>query len=195
MINVDTPQLNTVARHLGEQPVMDFLILELAELCGFFNVKYAMTDAQIITTAELIFQEYPLYNLNDIRLFFRKIKTGDFGAVMHALDGGIILGWLKEYESQRTEKIIEINDRKESKVNQDFENNGEPFKVVASALGAINKMPAFNFKEHERKVELMQRYFKIRKEQGRGKDDKIEWNGKEVTLDEFTQIELTSNQL
>ena len=54
-----------------------------------------MSAMQVITTVDLIIEEYPYMKTDDFKLCFKNAMKMKYG------DGSIIMGWLREYNKER----------------------------------------------------------------------------------------------
>jgi len=73
-----------------------------------YNVKQSMSVEQIISTADLIVEEFPIFTVHDFARFFRKSVTGRFGKVYERLDASVLLEQLREFAGQRAEQVEDI---------------------------------------------------------------------------------------
>lgn len=96
-------------KQMGMVPLASIVINEVINCQDFFNVTVKMNPAQIAETAEIIVEKFYFMRLDEIKLCFRMAKAGDYGELYNRLDGSVIIGWLKQYDAQRTEVVIKAN--------------------------------------------------------------------------------------
>lgn len=85
----------------------------LKEVRDFFNVGKNLTNPQITITAELIMSQFWYFKIEDIKCCLRRAMLRE--KLFDRLDGNIILGWLKEYDNERTEEAMRISENEESR--------------------------------------------------------------------------------
>ena len=87
----------------------------LSEALEFFNVKETMSDVQVAITVDLILEEYPYMQTDDLKLCFKNAMKLKYGQIYNRIDGQIIMSWLRAYDIERAEKadIESYNKHKE----------------------------------------------------------------------------------
>lgn len=80
---------------------LSIVSVSIADFLNFVNKRNTMNSEQVAETAQLIVTEYPFLKLNDIVLFFRKCKIGEFGELFGEISGFTILSWMKIYNRNR----------------------------------------------------------------------------------------------
>ena len=95
------PALSTLRRERGEATARAVLVLIVNDMLDFFNAAADMNDRQVATTVDLILEEYPYMQADDITLCFRRAMKGKYGKLYNRIDGQIIMGWLREYNRER----------------------------------------------------------------------------------------------
>lgn len=60
-----------------------------------------MSAMQVITTVDLIIEEYPYMKTDDFKLCFKNAMKMKYGENYNRIDGSIIMGWLREYNKER----------------------------------------------------------------------------------------------
>jgi len=86
----------------AEALVIVSIMLEMT--LQFFAVTNTMNAAQLKETAKLIINEFYFLKLEDLDLFFRRLKTGFYGDLFNRIDGLVIMAKLREYCAERIEK-------------------------------------------------------------------------------------------
>lgn len=107
MVSSRTPTLERLRDSRSEGYVRALLYVAICEVCDFFNVGKNMTGPQVLQTTELILDSFPQMKLEEIKYCFRRQMRS--AKVYDRLDGNIIIGWLSDYESERTEEIMNLN--------------------------------------------------------------------------------------
>lgn len=90
----------------NQDDTIDEICLIILDLCKWFNVKNNISEEQIYGIAEMVISEYKFLTLLDLGLCFKFAKLGKYGKVYDRIDGGLVLYWLKMYEEERTETIV-----------------------------------------------------------------------------------------
>ncbi|MBD5367225.1 MAG: hypothetical protein HDR82_09575 [Bacteroides sp.] len=109
MIQAQTPTLAKIKNSTSELELRALLYIAICEVCDFFNVGKNMSDTQIALTADLIIETYWYMKLEEIKYCFRRAMKRE--KLFDRIDGNIILGWLKEYDTERTEQAIRASDQ------------------------------------------------------------------------------------
>jgi hypothetical protein len=99
---LDSPvcSIGIFKRTIGEDKAKSVLVLILNDLIDFFNVSNSMNANQILTTAEMILDNYAWLKIDDFKLCFSQAKRGLFGQV-YRMDGNVILSWIESYINGR----------------------------------------------------------------------------------------------
>ena len=71
------PALSRLRRERGESTARAVLVLIVNDMLDFFNAD--MNDRQVATTVDLILEEYPYMQADDITLCFRRAMKGKYG--------------------------------------------------------------------------------------------------------------------
>lgn len=95
------PAISTLRREKGEAIARAVLVLILNDMLDFFNASNDMNDTQVAMTVDFILEEYPYMQTDDITLCFRNAMKGKYGKLYNRIDGQIIMGWIKAYNSER----------------------------------------------------------------------------------------------
>lgn len=101
MLDSGHPALATVQKEAGLTKTRAVVAYLIAETLEFFNAGNDMNDRQVAMTADLIIEEYPYMQPDDLKLCFRGAMKGKYGKLYNRIDGQIILGWLREYNRER----------------------------------------------------------------------------------------------
>ena len=118
MVQAPTPTLAKIKNTTSEIKLRALLYIAICEVCDFFNVGKNMSDTQIALTADLIIETYWYMKLEEIKYCFRRAMKRE--KLFDRIDGNIILGWLKEYDSERTEQAMRDSEQRESQMRYEL---------------------------------------------------------------------------
>lgn len=116
------PAIATLRREKGEAVARAVLVLILNDMLNFFNAGNDMNDTQVATTVDFILEEYPYMKTDDITLCFRNAMKGKYGNLYNRIDGQVIMGWLRAYNSERC-MAAQATSENESKTRKQGENS------------------------------------------------------------------------
>lgn len=109
-----TPSLGMFSKIInnGDDIVIALITETLTDLNSFFNLpdNGYMTPSQIQETAKMIFKDYNALKIEDIRVCFGNGKKGHYGQLYARIDGQIIMMWLSQYSTDRTNEYLRIRD-------------------------------------------------------------------------------------
>lgn len=71
-----------------------------------------MNDTQVAVTVDLILESFWHLKLEEIKYCFRRAMMRE--KLFDRLDGNIIIGWLREYDDERTEEAMRLSEQEES---------------------------------------------------------------------------------
>lgn len=109
MVKAQTPTIAKIKNTASQTEARALISLAICEVCDFFNVGKNMNDFQVAMTAELIIERFWYLRVEEVKYcFHRAMRTQK---VYDRLDGNIILGWLEEYDNERTEEAMRISDQ------------------------------------------------------------------------------------
>jgi hypothetical protein len=77
------------------------------QLQTYFSLERVMTPYQIQMTVEIIEENFYYFSPEDFRKCFRGAMSGKYGKVYNRLDGAVIMEWLRAYDIERTEIIVQ----------------------------------------------------------------------------------------
>lgn len=112
MVAAQTPTIAKIKNEVSLDDVRALLSIAVCEVCDFFNVGKNMNDAQIALTVDLIIEQFWYFKLEEIKYCFRRAMMRE--KLFDRLDGNIIIGWLREYDAERTEEAMRISEQHES---------------------------------------------------------------------------------
>lgn len=111
MVAAQTPTIAKIKNDVSLDDVRALLSIAVCEVCDFFNVGKNMNDAQIALTVDLIIEQFWYFKLEEIKYCFRRAMMRE--KLFDRLDGNIIMGWLREYDTERTEEAIRISEQRD----------------------------------------------------------------------------------
>jgi len=103
-----------------EEKAIDILILMLIQFQDFYNCKRMMNRDQLTEVAYLISEGFRHISYIDIAFCLKRVKSKE--KIFDRIDGGLVMGWLQDYDIERTSKILQ--ERKKQKTKQDSEWSG-----------------------------------------------------------------------
>lgn len=112
MVAAKTPTIAKIRNEVSEADIRALLTIAVGEVCDFFNVGKNMNDAQIALTVDLIIEQFWYFKLEEIKYCFRRAMMRE--KLFDRLDGNIIIGWLREYDSERTDVAISISEQEDA---------------------------------------------------------------------------------
>jgi hypothetical protein len=111
MVAAQTPTLAKIKNKASEVDARALLYIAICEVCDFFNVGKNMNDTQVAVTIDLILESFWHLRLEEIKYCFRRAMMRE--KLFDRLDGNIIMGWLREYDTERTEEAIRISEQRD----------------------------------------------------------------------------------
>lgn len=112
MVAAQTPTIAKIKNDVSLDDARALLSIAVCEVCDFFNVGKNMNDAQIALTVDLIIEQFWYFKLEEIKYCFRRAMMRE--KLFDRLDGNIIMGWLREYDTERTEEAIRISEQRDT---------------------------------------------------------------------------------
>ena len=97
-----------------------YISASIVDYLDFKNRKNTMTSAQAAETALLILEEFPFLQLDDLKLFVRRLKLNAYGEV-YDLDGQVFIGWLQKYVDEKRYHLYLIQKERERKEQEEKE--------------------------------------------------------------------------
>ncbi len=109
MMEANTPSLVKIKQSASETEARALLYIAVCEVCDFLNVGKNMSDTQIACTVDLILDTYGYMKVEEIKYCFRRAMAAC--KLYDRLDGNIILGWVADYDAERTEQAMRLSER------------------------------------------------------------------------------------
>ncbi|MGV3705434.1 MAG: hypothetical protein ACO1NU_08650 [Arcticibacter sp.] len=91
----------------------DCIVLILNDLRMFFQVDKVINTDGLYSLASIITTQYRHLTLEELAICMNMAKLGEYGQVYNRLDGAIILGWIKKYNTEKQSRLNERNYVKE----------------------------------------------------------------------------------
>lgn len=128
-IKADNNSLAVCRRDVGEQYVIDVIVMHIVSLCQSINVNQTLSGIQVKELAHEIISIYYNISVVEIAYVFRLGKRGDYGKIgSYALNQEDVMDWFHKYQDQRCVEFQknqekEHNERINGKVEIDEEGN------------------------------------------------------------------------
>ena len=172
MVAAKTPTLAKIKKSASETEARALLYIALCELADFFNVGKNMSDTQIALTVDLILESFWYFKLEEIKYCFRRAMMRE--KLFDRLDGNIIIGWLREYDAERTEEAMSLSDAQaahEDRVSSGAMSWAEYHDRLTSAAAngdaeAMAKIAEINDVRSDNKMKVLTKEQKHEKEVG-----------------------------
>lgn len=144
VLKSDMPTVGDIYRMYGDGVAASVIALEIESLVKFINVGKTMNAEQQLMTAKAIVVDYPTLTIADIKLFFQRLRKGEYGKMYDRIDGQIIIQSLGQYFSDRCDIVGEITENehhraKKTVYNQQY--HPDVLSAIKKAMGekAIGK--------------------------------------------------------
>lgn len=95
------PALAAIKVEHSEKQAIDFLRAMIVSLMKHVNVETGFSAEQVDVLARDVLAEYYYLNVDDIALFFRRIRTGFYGDFYNSLSMEKVHIWLRGYADER----------------------------------------------------------------------------------------------
>ena len=117
-VQLNNPPPSLYKTHLlEEEKTIDILMLMFIKFQDFYNCKTKMSKEQLEETAYIIVNEHRGINFIDVAMCLKLAKTKE--KIYDRIDGGMILGWIKDFGNIKTDLIV--LERQKQKTKQDSE--------------------------------------------------------------------------
>lgn len=117
------------------------LNLLLQDLAAFFNVGKQMSEKQIVETGSIIIAEFSHLKIDDFALFFRRFKSGLYGAAYDRIDGNVILVALRAYDEERRGEVTAAN----AKLHEEMKNTKERYHIQMGDWYLVSLPPPHDY--------------------------------------------------
>lgn len=134
VINSPFGSLKKITKEHGNDFVVSVLNILLKDVADFFNLPRNFNGKQIEQTSDLIIENFPHLTIEDFKRCFKKIKSLGYGPIYDSLDGGKILVFIKQYDS---DSWHEIEKHRQEEINKKREQPIEMAPQFADVLKAV----------------------------------------------------------
>lgn len=110
-VNSVTPCLATFKKETSEMSLLAILTIMFNDLIDFFSVGKTMGQSQLVSTIQLVIEDFYYLNIEDFKLCFNNAKRGVYGKIYDRVDGNIIYDWIFRYAQERACFCESIDDR------------------------------------------------------------------------------------
>lgn len=192
----------------GDVMVKALIVHAITDLNNFLNFQNIMTVPQITETALMILSDYNALKIEDIMVCFNNGKKGHYGQLYGRIDGQIIMLWLQQYSTDRTNEYLRIKDFNEkqslnkkieaSEVN--IEGQKRVAEVMREALKSVEvpkvEKPVREKTESEKLIQrFINQFQKIAIKRGLDSDTKyIFMYKKPITCEEYLHIKVKQKE-
>lgn len=111
------------------------------------NIANNITVSQAAECAIDIVENFKGLSLEEIGLCFYRAKRGEYGEIMHRLDGNVIMGWLRNFEKERSAVVEDMQrtfHESSKRAEMDGKNcaydMGKFYKVLPTSMNPDKKM-------------------------------------------------------
>lgn len=143
IIHSDSKALSVIRAEIGEDKSVAFLSEIISDVASYFSLGRTMNSYQIGETARLLQKEFYYLKIDDLKLFFERLKTGFYGQMYDRIDGNVIMVHLRTYCEERAKKAQELSAVKVEEKDEDnymvcigsnFLKDGEVWEEVDNVL-------------------------------------------------------------
>jgi len=117
----------------GDEVVNKLLASSIDQLQIYFNLERQMTLPQIEMTIDIIKENFYYFSAEDFSKCFRAAMSGKYGKIYNRIDGAVIMDWLRTYDIERTEKIVQEQMQKNTEQNKEIMST-ESFNVAIKKI-------------------------------------------------------------
>lgn len=110
-VNSITPSLAVFKKETNEISLLAILTILFNDVIDFFSVGKSMGQVQLVSTIQLVIEDFYYLNIEDFKLCFNNAKRGLYGKIYDRVDGNIIYGWISRYAEDRANVCESIDDR------------------------------------------------------------------------------------
>lgn len=138
VLNSNVCSIAVLNKENGYDSVLAVLTIILVDLVTFFNIGKNMSTQQVMMTAEMIYNDYYFFKIDEFKLCFDRAKKGLYGEVF-GVDGSVIYKWLNAYSIERDALCEEMNVNSKPPSEFNCEKYMYEFKRLERAYDAKNK--------------------------------------------------------
>lgn len=178
-----------IKKHEGVESVRRILTNSIDQLQTYFSLERIMTPYQVEMTTELIEETFYYFSPEDFRKCFRGAMSGKYGKIYNRLDGAVIMEWLRAYDIERTEIIVQEqmqkqkDEAKEIMSTESFNTAMQKIMDDLSAKYSRKEPEAWESKLTPFEKQVISEFDKLR-----GLNRFAVYNGKEMDFDTYRMI-------
>ena len=178
-----------IKKHEGVESVKRLLTNAIDQLQTYFSLERIMTPYQIEMSVEIIEENFYYFSPEDFRKCFRGAMSGKYGKIYNRLDGAVIMEWLRAYDIERTEIIVQEqmqkqkDEAKEIMSTESFNTAMQKIMDDLSAKYSRKEPEAWESKLTPFEKQVISEFDKLR-----GLNRFAVYNGKEMDFDTFRMI-------
>jgi hypothetical protein len=179
-----------IRKNEGENVVKLILSSAIDQLQTYFSLDRVMTPYQIQMTIDLIEETFYYFSPDDFRACFRGAMSGKYGKIYNRLDGAVIMEWLRMYDVEKTELVVQEQMQKKKELSahdvMSTDSFNEAMKKLMAEIDAKNKRKepeAYEPKQTPFEKQVIDEYYKLR-----GLNRFAVYQGKEMDFDTFRMI-------
>lgn len=106
-----TPSLSTFRKETNETSLFAILTILFNDIIDFFSVGRSIGQSQLVSTIQLVVEDFYYLNIEDFKLCFNNAKRGVYGKIYDRVDGNIIYGWIAQYAKDRAYFCESMDDK------------------------------------------------------------------------------------
>jgi hypothetical protein len=181
--------LAAIKKHEGEAPVKLILGSAIDQLQTYFSLDRVMSPYQIEMTIELIQENFYYFSPDDFRKCFRGAMSGKYGKIYNRLDGAVIMEWLRAYDIERTEIIVQEQMQKNKEEAKEIMSPESFDKAMKNLIDEISsKHKRKDVEPWESKLSPFEKQVITEFDKLRGSNRFAVYQGKEMDFDTFRMI-------
>lgn len=108
---IEGSKIGFLKNEIGFGRLLKSVTLLIWDAVNWFNLPEGkgMKEAQVMQTAQILIEDYPIFSLEDFATCFKNGKKGNYGKNYSTIDGQMILGWLRLYDVDRDDTLTRLN--------------------------------------------------------------------------------------
>ena len=140
--------LNQLRAGTGIQTMYTGVAMILKTALESFNVKYGMSDDQIMLFVSEFYELNPFTKIEQLLLMLKKARMGEFeGEIMHTIDSHVLMDWWKQFTE------MDMNDAQADHHNQKIERSNWSSNLEGDSGDVVRKVMKSAQQGIERKEE------------------------------------------
>lgn len=176
MITADTPTLWDLRSHIGHAATIAILVKAFIHTAKMVSLDRNLTNEQIGEAANDTLEQHGQLKVEEIKfLLKRALRTKQ---IFGRLDYGVLMGWIEEYDAERTEVAISASeevdkttinalpaenaisfDEWRADLEERAKTDPEAAKMLAGLVDRDKILPPVATNERQKHIEFKQRYW------------------------------------